>query len=71
MMKNAPGFDQFCSCNGIGIDVSKATLEVAGIDGENAWRTEIDNREADIESLAQALSDGGYRGKIICESTGH
>ncbi len=71
MMKNAPNFVTFCSCTGIGIDVSKATLEVVGIAGAEVWRAEIANSELEIEQVAQALQAGGYRGKVICEATGH
>lgn len=71
MMKNARSFDIFCGCSGIGIDVSKATLDVAGLDGSEVWRMSMQNTRATIESLAQRLSAGGYSGKIVCESTGH
>lgn len=71
MMKNAPTFATFCGCTGMGIDVSKATLEVVGIAGDEAWRSEAANSELEIEGLAQALKAGGYRGKVICEATGH
>ncbi len=71
MMKKAPGLEQFCHCSGLGIDVSKAALEIVGIENEAVWRTEIDNAEAAIESLAKALKAGGYAHKIVCESTGH
>lgn len=71
MMKKAPTLETFCGGTGMGIDVSKATLEVVGIAGDAVWRTELDNSEAAIESLAQALHAGGYRHKIVCEATGH
>lgn len=71
MMKKAPCLERFCDCSGIGIDVSKATLEIVGIWDEKVWRTEIDNAEAAIELLAKTLKGGGYRHKIVCESTGH
>lgn len=71
MMKKASTFEIFCRCTGIGIDVSKASLEVVGIAGTEVWRMEIANSEPAIESLAQALQAGGYRGKLVCESTGH
>ena len=71
MMKNARSFDVFCGCTGMGIDVSKATLEVAGLAGSDVWRTTMTNTRTAIETLAMTLSEGGYSGKIICESTGH
>ena len=70
-MKKASTLETFCDCTGIGIDVSKATLEVVGIAGALVWRREIENSEAEIERLAQALNAGGYRDKVICEATGH
>lgn len=71
MMKNAPGLETFSHCSGIGIDVSKATLEVAGIAGSAVWRMTLDNREPAIARLAETLQAGGYAGKILCEATGH
>jgi transposase len=71
MMKNARGFDDFCGCTGIGIDVSKATLEVVGLSGTQVWQKSLANNRPAIESLAKTLSEGGYTGKIVCESTGH
>jgi len=70
-MKNASTLEQFCQCSGLGIDVSKASLEICGIENETVWRTELANNQADIEALARILHHGGYCGKIICESTGH
>ena len=71
MMKKAPTLETFCGSSGIGIDVSKATLEVVGVAGDEVWRRELDNTEPAIESLAQVLHAGGYRHKIVCEATGH
>lgn len=71
MMKNAPGLETFCGCSGIGIDVSKATLEVVGVAETAVWRITLDHREVAIEPLAAALCAGGYGGKILCEATGH
>lgn len=71
MMKNAPGLETFCDCHGVGIDVSKATLEVVGIAGDTVWRTQLANNEAAIDTFAQALRAGGYSGTLVCEATGH
>lgn len=70
-MKNASTLERFCECSGLGIDVSKATLEICGIDNETEWRIEIANIQVEIDALASTLQRGGYKGKIICESTGH
>lgn len=71
MMKNASTLDRFCGCEGLGIDVSKASLEICGIENAVALRCELVNSRGDIERLARTLQRGGYAGKIICESTGH
>ncbi|MEX2488720.1 MAG: IS110 family transposase [Pseudomonadales bacterium] len=71
MRKKARSFDIFCDCTGIGIDVSKASLDMVGIAGSEEWGMSLANDPGEIESLAQTLREGGYRGKIICESTGH
>jgi transposase len=71
MMKNARSFDIFCGCTGIGIDVSKASLEVVGLAGAQIWQRSVANTREVIELLARTLSAGGYCGKVVCESTGH
>jgi len=55
----------------MGIDVSKASLEVVGIGDREVWKRNVTNQLADIEHLAQGLLKAGYLGKIVCESTGH
>jgi transposase len=55
----------------LGIDVSKATLEFVGIENDVVMRRELANQKTDIEAVARSLHKGDYRGKIICESTGH
>lgn len=69
MMKNAPGLETFCGCRGIGIDVSKATLEVVGLAGDAAWRMALSNNEAAIAAFAQVLQGRGYSGTLVCEAT--
>lgn len=71
MMKKARTYEPFYRCTGIGIDVSKATLEVVGIAADGVWHAEIANTADAIERLAKTLSEGGYRHKLVCESTGH
>ena len=71
MMNEARTFEPFCRCTGLGIDVSKASLAVVGVEGETLWRREIANMVEAIEALAKSLREGGYRHKIVCESTGH
>jgi len=71
MVQKASALSVFGDCTAIGIDVSKASLEVVGLVGEDAWRYTLANTEAEIDVLAQTLSAGGYRHKLVCESTGH
>jgi len=71
MMKNARTLKQFCDCSGIGIDVSKASLEVVGRAGDKVWCKTVANQRRAIEGLARVLREGGYAHKVVCESTGH
>lgn len=71
MMKNAASNAPFGRCHSLGIDVSKASLEVVGITATDAWKRSVDNQLAAIEHLAGSLIKAGYHGKIVCESTGH
>ena len=71
MMKNAASFKAFGRCHCLGIDVSKASLEVVGIAETDVWKCTVANQLAALESLAQSLVKAGYFGKIVCESTGH
>lgn len=71
MMNNARNFAVFSGCTALGIDVSKGSLEVVGLAGAEVWRLSLSNTREAIESLARALNEGGYRGKVVCESTGH
>lgn len=71
MMKNAASIKTFGRCHNLGIDVSKATLEVVGLTEADVWKRTVDNQLREIEHLAQALTRAGYVSKIVCESTGH
>lgn len=71
MIKNAASIAPFGRCRSLGIDVSKASLEVVGIAETDAWKRTVGNQLAAIENLARSLIKTGYLGKIVCESTGH
>lgn len=71
METNAATLTGLVRCEAIGIDVSKASLAVVGLTGAGVRRCRLDNTVSAIEGLARALSGGGYRGKVICEATGH
>jgi len=71
MTRKASTLSDFCDCTAIGIDVSKARLEVVGLAGETVWQRTFTNTRDDIEALTRTLSEAGYRHKLVCESTGH
>jgi len=71
MMKKAPTLARLGRCHAIGIDVSKATLEVVGLESDQVWQVTIENGEAAIEALARGLHTCGYPHKVVCEATGH
>ena len=71
MMKKARSFKTFVACSGIGIDVSKAELVIVGLLDTHDIIKAITNTDKSIKVFAKQLSESGYQGKIICESTGH
>jgi transposase len=70
-MKKASTVKVFKDCLGIGIDVSKAELVVVGLTTTEPYIKRIKNQLTSIKAFVQALQKAGYRGKMICESTGH
>lgn len=70
-MKKSSSINCFKDCLGIGIDVSKADLAIAGITLKQTYHKSISNELKTIDSFICRLKDVGYTGKIICESTGH
>ena len=70
-MKNASTIKVFQDCLGIGIDVSKAELAVVGIKSDEHYLKCIRNDMKAIKAYIQRLHQSGYRGKVVCESTGH
>ncbi|MEZ9864565.1 IS110 family transposase [Vibrio breoganii] len=62
---------QLKNCTGIGIDVSKATLAFSGITPDQTIHYQLSNTVEAIKKLAEKLEKSEYKGKIICESTGH
>jgi len=61
----------FGNCLGMGVDVSKAELVVAGITSGESYIKRVSNEMKAIRTFAQGLRESGYQGRIICESTGH
>lgn len=55
----------------VGIDVSKAKLDVCVILPGDKLSFTIQNNAAEMGAFAKVLSSQGYKGKIIIESTGH
>ena len=70
-MAKSPSMSQLQETSGIGIDVSKATLDIAGIHTNKNWHCTCANTRRPIRRFAQRLCDAGYTGKILCEATGH
>ncbi len=70
-MKNASSEKVFKACLGIGIDVSKAELAAVGITPNEAYLKCVSNDMEAIKVFIKGLHQSGYRGKVVCESTGH
>lgn len=70
-MKKSSFINHFKDCSGIGIDVSKDDLSIAGITQKQTYHQSISNEREAIDNFICRLKDIGYTGKIICESTGH
>ena len=70
-MKNASSVQIFKDCLGNGIDVSKAELVAVGITSSGSYLMRVSNQMKAIKTFVQGLHHSGYRGKILCESTGH
>lgn len=64
----SPGIVELTS---IGIDVSKAQLDICGLNILKHKSLALHNDVGDIQRFSKALVRGGYRGKIIMESTGY
>ena len=62
---------QLKNCTAIGIDVSKASLSVAGLTKDKTYIYDVKNTVEELDHLAGKLVKANYTGKIICESTGH
>lgn len=71
MKKKAPTIKAWGHCTGIGVDVSKHVLDIAGLIETDHYYRHQSNQMRSIRSFFRALAQSGYPGKIICESTGH
>ena len=60
MMKNAPTLSRFCRCDGLGIDVSKATLEIVGIENDQVWKAGLNNTEIAMGKHGKTLHQSGF-----------
>lgn len=70
-MKNAPSITVFKECLGIGVDVSKAELVVAGLGTKDNYLKRLKNHPRSINVFLRGLKRIGYCNKIVCESTCH
>jgi len=65
-------WERLAQCQAIGIDVSKRTLEIAGLNGISELYTgQIANTSEAINDFIQSLVGGCFQGTIVCEATGH
>jgi len=69
--KNIKQWKPLVACTAIGADVSKAKLNIAGIDGKVALQGVLRNEEYAISTFVNILKQGGFSGTIICEATSH
>lgn len=70
-MKNASTIKVYKDCLAVGIDVSKADLAIVGIAVKESYLSTVNNQQKAIRSFVRRLKRCGFKGKIICESTGH
>ncbi len=70
-MKNASTIKVYKDCLAIGIDVSKADLAIVRITVKESYLSTVNNQQKAIRSFMRHLKHCGFKGKIICESTGH
>lgn len=70
-MKNAPTVNVFKNCSSIGIDVSKAECVVVGLASDTSYIKRVPNQMKPLKAFFQRLHNGGYQGRLLCESTGH
>ena len=70
-MNKSSAFVALSRCEAIGIDVSKATLSVAGLDGSAEHTITLPNTTTAIVELTGVLSEHEYSHLILCEATGH
>lgn len=70
-MKKASSVECFKECVGIGVDVSKAELAVVGITQSESYFVAVRNEMESVRRFVEGIHDSGYRGRMVCESTGH
>jgi transposase len=65
-------WSELARCQAIGIDVSKKTLEVAGLNGiSEAYSGQVANTAEAIGDFIKSLAGGRFQGTIVCEATSH
>jgi len=70
-MKKTPFLSHLNRYEAIGIDVSKAELTLAGLEGQGCQVMTLPNTTAAIRGLTAALREAAYTGPVLCEATGH
>lgn len=69
-MRNA-SIERLKDCPSVGIDVSKANLAIVGVPSGEPTLVPVENKLPGIREVLGRLRDAGYRGKLLCEATGH
>jgi len=64
-MKNASFRKQLSSCQGMGIDVSKAELVIGGLTADEPILKRISNQRSSVRAFVRAIRDSDYRGKVF------
>jgi transposase len=65
-------WNELAKCQAIGVDVSKQTLEIAGLNGISEMCSgQVANTTEEIGDFIKTLAGGGFQGTIVCEATSH
>ena len=70
--RKVTSWDEWARCQAIGVDVSKKTLEIAGLNGiSEVYSGQVANTTEAIGDFIKALVGGCFQGTIVCEVTRH
>ena len=70
--QKATSWNELAKCQAIGVDVSKKTLEVVGLNGINEMRSgKLDNTAEAIGAFIEGLAGQSFQGTIVCKAAAH